>query len=108
MQTDTHALAGALSWLTDVPTRDGCDGVDPGCLDRLVLPGQCGHQETVMPLGSSTKAHLTFPEFGNIGPASVPYTFSKMLEEGLIQSGDRVGLMGIGSGLNCSMAEVVW
>ena len=54
------------------------------------------------------KAFLTFPNFGNIGPASLPYTLSKMVDGGLIQSGQRLGLMGIGSGLNCAMGEIVW
>ena len=29
-------------------------------------------------------------------------------EMGRLKKGDRVALLGIGSGLNCSMAEVVW
>jgi 3-oxoacyl-[acyl-carrier-protein] synthase-3 len=29
-------------------------------------------------------------------------------ELGRLKKGDRIALMGIGSGLNCSMAEVVW
>jgi 3-oxoacyl-[acyl-carrier-protein] synthase-3 len=47
-----------------------------------------------------------YPEFGNIGPASVP--IAKAVETGRIKKGDRVALMGIGSGLNTSMAEVIW
>jgi 3-oxoacyl-[acyl-carrier-protein] synthase-3 len=33
---------------------------------------------------------------------------AKAVELGKISRGDRVALLGIGSGLNCSMAEVVW
>ncbi len=54
------------------------------------------------------KVMAIFPEFGNIGPASVPIVLSKAAEAGRLQKGNRVALMGIGSGLNCSMAEVVW
>ncbi|MGY6518023.1 MAG: 3-oxoacyl-ACP synthase III [Lysobacteraceae bacterium] len=54
------------------------------------------------------KVHTVFPQHGNIGPASVPITLSKLNELGRLKKGTRVGLMGIGSGLNCSMAEVVW
>ena len=54
------------------------------------------------------KAHTIYGEFGNIGPASVPITLSKAVELGRIRAGSRVALMGIGSGLNCSMAEIVW
>jgi len=54
------------------------------------------------------KVMAIFPEFGNIGPASVPIVLSKAAEAGRLNKGNRVALMGIGSGLNCSMAEVVW
>ncbi len=49
---------------------------------------------------------LTYPEFGNMGPAAVPYTLSTITEE--LTPGERVLLMGIGSGLNCAAAELVW
>jgi 3-oxoacyl-[acyl-carrier-protein] synthase-3 len=45
---------------------------------------------------------------GNIGPASVPIVLAKVVEAGKLKAGDRVALLGIGSGLNCSMAEIVW
>jgi 3-oxoacyl-[acyl-carrier-protein] synthase-3 len=45
---------------------------------------------------------------GNIGPASVPIVLAHAVELGRIRRGDRVALLGIGSGLNCAMAEVVW
>lgn len=54
------------------------------------------------------KVHTIFPEHGNIGPASVPIVLSKLKEMGRLKKGKRVALLGIGSGLNCSMAEVVW
>ena len=59
--------------------------------------------------GIDPKKVLTiFGEHGNIGPASVPIVLSKLRELGRLKKGDRVALLGIGSGLNCSMAEVVW
>ena len=33
---------------------------------------------------------------------------AKAEEAGRLTRGDRVALMGIGSGLNCAMAEIVW
>jgi len=54
------------------------------------------------------KVHAIYPEMGNIGPASVPIVLVKAVELGRIRRGDRVALLGIGSGLNCSMAEIVW
>jgi len=54
------------------------------------------------------KVHAIYPEMGNIGPASVPIVLAKAAELGRIKRGDRVALLGIGSGLNCAMAEIVW
>ncbi|MFK7985705.1 MAG: 3-oxoacyl-ACP synthase III [Sandaracinaceae bacterium] len=51
---------------------------------------------------------VIYPEHGNVGPASVPMTAASAAASGRIKVGDRVGLMGIGSGLNCAMAEIVW
>ncbi|MGO4550848.1 3-oxoacyl-ACP synthase III [Lysobacter sp. 2RAF19] len=55
-----------------------------------------------------TKVLTIFNEHGNIGPASVPIVLSKLREMGRLKKGSRIALLGIGSGLNCSMAEVVW
>ena len=60
-------------------------------------------------LGIDPKKVLTvFPEFGNVGPASIAIALSKLSETGRLVKGKRVAMLGIGSGLNCSMAEVVW
>ncbi len=55
-----------------------------------------------------SKAFLTFPYLGNVGPASVPLTLALARDRGRVQKGMRLALMGIGSGLNCSMMEVLW
>jgi 3-oxoacyl-[acyl-carrier-protein] synthase-3 len=54
------------------------------------------------------KVHAIYQEMGNVGPASVPMVLARAIELGKIRSGDRVALLAIGSGLNCSMAEIVW
>lgn len=54
------------------------------------------------------KIFTIFEEFGNIGPAGVPTVLAKTVEAGRVQKGDRVALLGIGSGLNCSMMDVQW
>lgn len=48
----------------------------------------------------------TFPHFGNIGPASVPFTLAHIADE--LEPGDRVLCMGIGSGLNAALTELAW
>ena len=50
----------------------------------------------------------TFPFLGNIGTVSVPITTAMAAERGHMKTGDRVGLLGIGSGLNCMMLGVEW
>jgi 3-oxoacyl-[acyl-carrier-protein] synthase III len=80
-------------------------------LDQFVI-----HQVSKVHTAAFTKAigidprkvMTIFGEHGNIGPASVPIVLSKLREMGRLKKGDRVALLGIGSGLNCSMAEVVW
>ncbi|MBD3854413.1 MAG: 3-oxoacyl-ACP synthase III [Acidobacteria bacterium] len=54
------------------------------------------------------KVFRIYPDFGNIGPAGVPIVLSKLEDTGRLERGQRVALMGIGSGLNCTMAELVW
>lgn len=49
-----------------------------------------------------------YPEYGNIGPASIPFALAKAREAGRLERGKRLGLLGIGSGLNCAMMEVAW
>ena len=66
-------------------------------------------QAFIKALGLDPKKVMTiFGEHGNIGPASVPIVLSKLKELGRLKKGDRIALLGIGSGLNCSMAEVEW
>lgn len=53
-----------------------------------------------------TRVPLTFPKFGNVGPASIPITLAQ--EVGTLAPGNRVLLMGVGSGLNTAMMELAW
>jgi acyl-CoA:acyl-CoA alkyltransferase len=70
--------------ISQVHTRALCDALD---IDAKKLP-------------------LSFPTYGNMGPAAVPFTLAKESES--LQQGDRVLLLGIGSGLNTSCAEILW
>ncbi|HMO56158.1 MAG TPA: 3-oxoacyl-ACP synthase III [Roseiflexaceae bacterium] len=54
------------------------------------------------------KMFLNFPTLGNIGPAALPITLAQAVEAGRVRHGDTIGLLGIGSGLNCSMMSVTW
>jgi 3-oxoacyl-[acyl-carrier-protein] synthase-3 len=50
----------------------------------------------------------TFEYLGNIGTVSLPITAGIADERGFLEPGDRVGLLGISSGLNCLMLGVDW
>jgi acyl-CoA:acyl-CoA alkyltransferase len=47
------------------------------------------------------KDYSTFESLGNIGSVSLPVTLAKARENEIVKKGDRVTLMGIGSGINC-------
>lgn len=53
-----------------------------------------------------SRVPTTFPRLGNVGPASVPITLAE--EQASLHRGDRVLLMGVGSGLNTAMMELAW
>ena len=54
------------------------------------------------------KVPRTYPTYGNTGPAAVPTVLSKEVDAGRVETGDRVILTGMGSGLNATAVEVVW
>ncbi|KQO11326.1 3-oxoacyl-ACP synthase [Agreia sp. Leaf244] len=54
----------------------------------------------------ATRVPITFPLLGNVGPASIPITLAQ--EASKLVRGNRVLLMGVGSGLNTSMMEIAW
>lgn len=50
----------------------------------------------------------TYEYLGNTGTAGLPVAVALAEERGFLQPGHRVGLLGIGSGLNCMMLGVEW
>lgn len=50
----------------------------------------------------------TFERFGNTGSVALPITLAEAVAAGSVREGDRVGLLGIGSGLNCLMLALEW
>ncbi|NOY91848.1 MAG: 3-oxoacyl-ACP synthase III [Deltaproteobacteria bacterium] len=86
-------------------------GWDADKIDECVLHqvSRSHTQQLTKTLGIPMEKVLeTYPRLGNVGPAGVPIALSMAAEAGRLQPGARVALMGIGSGLNCAMAEVVW
>jgi 3-oxoacyl-[acyl-carrier-protein] synthase-3 len=54
------------------------------------------------------KDFSTFERLGNTGSVALPATLAAAVEAGAVREGDRVGLLGIGSGLNCLMLALEW
>jgi 3-oxoacyl-[acyl-carrier-protein] synthase-3 len=52
--------------------------------------------------------YSTFETLGNMGSVSLPATLVKAVEAGAVTEGNRVGLLGIGSGINCMMLALEW
>jgi 3-oxoacyl-[acyl-carrier-protein] synthase-3 len=69
-----------------------------------------GHREQVLnALGIAPhKDFCTYPYLGNIGTVSPPLAAAIADERGFLNRGDRVGFLGIGSGLNCLMLALDW
>jgi len=110
MRTDTAALLeNGLALARDAFEASVADGWEWKTCDRYVM-----HQVSAVHtrmlcelLGVDMDlVPLTYPGFGNMGPAAVPYTLSTVADQ--IDDGERVLLMGIGSGLNCAAAELIW
>lgn len=86
-------------------------GWSPRDLDKVICH-QVGssHQESILAALSidRSKDFSTFPFLGNIGTVSLPLSAALAEERGFLSPGDRVGLLGIGSGLNCLMLGLQW
>jgi len=110
MRTDTAALlASGLSLSQDAWKASLADGWAWDTCDRYVM-----HQVSSVHTAKlcelldldTTRVPLTFPMFGNLGPAAVPFTLATIADD--IAPGERVLLMGIGSGLNTASTEIIW
>ncbi len=68
------------------------------------------HRDTILQLLgiAPEKDFSTFEYLGNIGTVSLPLTTALAEERDFLQPGDRVALLGIGSGLNCMMLGFEW
>jgi len=113
MVTDTRTLLTEglkLATKTFAAARERLGWVAEELDQFIIHQVSKAHTDAIMKLLnlSPEKVHRIYPQYGNIGPASVPIALAKAVELGKIQKGNRVALLGIGSGLNCSMAEVVW
>ena len=110
MRTDARGLLEAGLALSTALWEDAAAEFDWAAgMDRYVIH-QISQVHTEALCGAlgidPARVPRTFPTRGNIGPASVPFTLAGQVDE--LEPGHRVLLMGIGSGLNASCAEILW
>jgi len=113
METDatavlTHGVAlGRRTWERFLPTVGwSADDVDKVICHQV---GR-GHRDAVLPaMGiDPTRDFSTYETLGNMGPVALPATAGIADQQGFLQPGDRVGWLGIGTGLNCMMLAINW
>ena len=109
MRTDTKRLFEAGLALALETWQDAKAEFDWQGIDWFVA-----HQTSVVHIRAMAAAlgvdpsrfPLTLPTYGNMGPAAVPFTLARHADD--LRSQDRILLLGIGSGLNTSYAEIIW
>ncbi len=113
MRTDTRRLLTAGIALARETYKEAVDAFgladDSVALYAIHQVSRVHSQQVIDELGlDPDRVPLLFPRFGNIGPAGMVTTLSKQSEAGRLAPGDRVALMGVGSGLNGAIAELRW
>ncbi len=86
-------------------------GIAPQQIDKVICHqvGSANRDAVLRTLGiDAAKDFSTYEYLGNIGTVSLPLTAALAEEREFLQPGDRVGWLGIGSGLNCMMLGVEW
>ena len=93
-----NAFLNRLGWASDMVDKVICHQVG------------ASHRDTILKtLGiAEEKDFSTYPYLGNMGTVSLPLTAALAEEREFLRPGDRVGFLGIGSGLNCLMLGVEW
>ncbi len=113
MQTDAEALleagvslaertweqfTGELGWSAETPDRVITHQVGRAHRNRLYAALNL----------SLEKDYSSFETLGNVGSVSLPITMALAEEAGALGAGDRLAMLGIGSGLSCMMLGMKW
>jgi 3-oxoacyl-[acyl-carrier-protein] synthase-3 len=93
-----QGFMGKLGWAVENVDKVICHQVGVGHRDAVLKALGISHE----------KDFSTFPFLGNIGTVSLPLTAALAEERNFLRQGDRVGFLGIGSGLNCMMLGLQW
>ncbi len=113
MQTDSEALLSAgLDLARETWTLFArSTGWTPDTTDRFICHqvGSTHRRKLYEALGLGlAKDFSTFETLGNTGSVALPATLALAVDSGAVKPGHKVGLLGIGSGLNCLMLALEW
>ncbi len=97
-QRTWQAFLAKMGWTNEMVDKVICHQVGSGHRDAILKALDI----------ATEKDFSTYEYLGNIGTVSLPLTAAIAEEREFLQPGDRVGLLGIGSGLNCLMLGVQW
>lgn len=109
MYTDAKALLKGGMQLVMAAWNEAREHVDWSAMDRYVTHQVSDvHTDAIIKAARLDRSRVprTYPRFGNVGPASIPITLAHEVPS--LSPGDRVLLMGVGSGINTAMMELAW
>ncbi len=113
MQTDSESLLVAGIELAQTTWNEFCREVNGSAssFDRFICHqvGRTHRRKLYEALELDlAKDFSSFETLGNTGSVALPATLALAAEAGALKAGETVGLLGIGSGLNCLMLAVEW
>lgn len=111
METDSETLLKEGVAAAKRTFAQFCDslGWKPEMIDKTFCHqvGRAHRKLLLEELGLSLdRDYVTFDRFGNTGSVALPTAAAVGIENGFVQPGDRVALLGIGSGINVMMLGV--
>ncbi len=86
-------------------------GQDNNRIDRTVCHQVGGrHREAMLAAMDLdiAKDSITYPQLGNTGSVALPLTVARAANSGEFETGNRVAMLGIGSGINSVMLGTTW
>ena len=109
MFTDAKALLKGGMELVVSAWKEAKRDWNWGSMDRYIMHQVSDvHTNAIVKAAGIDRSRVptTYPLFGNVGPASIPITLAAEAKH--LQPGNRVLVMGVGSGLNTAMMEIAW
>jgi 3-oxoacyl-[acyl-carrier-protein] synthase-3 len=97
-QQTWQAFLNSMTWSQTQVDRVICHQVGSGHQDAILKSLQIPKE----------KDYTTYQFLGNMGTAALPVTVAIAEERGVLKAGQKVGFLGIGSGLTCLMMGLEW